>query len=187
MTSEAKSRDSYTVGWITALPIERTVGVAMLDEEHGKPFDFTKHPTDPNSYSWGRIGVHNVVIAALPAGMYGQSSATTLATHMVTSFPQIRVSLMVGIGGGVPRLDEEIDIRLGDVVVSQPNGTNGGVAQYDTGKATTNGFQLRGFLNSPPLSRFSMRLPTFKSNMNSRTPRSPRSYKICSAKTRPCR
>jgi hypothetical protein len=47
---------------------------------------------------------------------------------------------MVGIGGGVP--SEENDIRLGDVVVSQPAGTSGGVIQYDFGKMVQEG-QIR--------------------------------------------
>jgi nucleoside phosphorylase len=55
---------------------------------------------------------------------------------------------MVGIGGGVP--SAEADVRLGDVVVSQPHQTFGGVVQYDTGKATPSGFERTGWLNSPP-------------------------------------
>jgi nucleoside phosphorylase len=55
---------------------------------------------------------------------------------------------MVGIGGGVP--SEEVDIRLGDVVVSQPVQTFGGVVQYDFGKATPSGFERTGSLNAPP-------------------------------------
>ncbi|KAF2685268.1 hypothetical protein K458DRAFT_477318 [Lentithecium fluviatile CBS 122367] len=49
----------------------------------------------------------------------------------------IRFGLMVGIGRGVP--SAEADIRLGDVVVSQPHGTFGGV-----------GFERTGSLNAPP-------------------------------------
>ncbi|KAH6952507.1 hypothetical protein BKA56DRAFT_681973 [Ilyonectria sp. MPI-CAGE-AT-0026] len=154
-TTGLESRDSYTVGWIAALSIEQAAALAMLDEEHERPLDFEQPSTDTNSYSWGRIGMHNVVIAALPAGMIGQASATATAGHMIASFPQIRIGLLVGIGGGIPRLDDDIDIRLGDVVISQPSSTNGGVAQYDACKATTNGFGLRGFLSSPPLALLS--------------------------------
>jgi len=42
------------------------------------------------------------------------------------------------------------DIRLGDVVVSMPEGAHGGVVQYDLGKHTEDGFQLKGFLWPPP-------------------------------------
>ena len=55
---------------------------------------------------------------------------------------------MVGIGGGVPI--KQADIRLGDVVVSRPHQTHGGVVQYDFGKATASGFERTGNLNSPP-------------------------------------
>jgi nucleoside phosphorylase len=67
---------------------------------------------------------------------------------MQVVFKSIRFGLIVGIGGGVP--SEEVDIRLGDVVVGQPNNTLGGVVQYDSGKATPSGFEKRGHLNSPP-------------------------------------
>jgi nucleoside phosphorylase len=55
---------------------------------------------------------------------------------------------MVGVGGGVPTKDA--DIRLGDVVVSTPTGTSGGVVQYDFGKTCQQGyFQRIGSLNKP--------------------------------------
>ncbi|KAL5083750.1 hypothetical protein Trisim1_000954 [Trichoderma cf. simile WF8] len=68
---------------------------------------------------------------------------------MLHSFPNIRIGLMVGIGGGAP--SSKHDIRLGDVVVSAPRGGNGGVFQYDFGKAVQGGgFHTTGFLNQPP-------------------------------------
>jgi nucleoside phosphorylase len=56
---------------------------------------------------------------------------------------------MVGIGGGVPSADN--DVRLGDVIVSNPGGDLGGVVQYDYGKAIREGrLQRTGMLNKPP-------------------------------------
>ena len=40
---------------------------------------------------------------------------------MKAAFKGIRFSLMVGIGSGIPSAD--VDIRLGDVVISQPDKT----------------------------------------------------------------
>src|SRR4029077_6425673 len=41
--------------------------------------------------------------------------------------------------------------RLGDVVVSRPTGTSGGVVQYDSGKTLSSGrFEETGSLNQPP-------------------------------------
>ena len=140
----------YAVGWIAALPHEGAVAEAILDEKHAPPQ--SKSPQDPNIYTLGSIngpnGKHNVVIASLPAGRYGTTAAATAAAGMLSSYPQIKFGLMVGIGGGIP--SEENDIRLGDVVVSKPEGSFGGVRQYDCGKATVHGFEERGNLNSPP-------------------------------------
>ncbi|PWI63992.1 hypothetical protein PCL_00834 [Purpureocillium lilacinum] len=141
----------YTVGWIAALPIERAAATALLDERHEIPHGFEQHQSDTNAYTWGRVGEHNIVIASLPAGVYGTTSAATTALNLLSSMPQIRVGLLVGIGGAVARPDEGRDIRLGDVVVSQPEGTEGGVVQYDLGKATSNhSWERKGSLNMPP-------------------------------------
>ncbi|OAA73114.1 Pfs, NACHT and Ankyrin domain protein [Cordyceps fumosorosea ARSEF 2679] len=145
------SPDVYVVAWIAALFIERAAAEAMLDEEHAAPASFTRHRTDTNVYTWGRIGEHNIVIASLPAGVYGTTSAATTASNLLASLPSIRIGLLVGIGGGIARPDEDHDIRLGDVVVSQPDGTTGGVCQYDLIKAKAGDRRERqGFLGRPP-------------------------------------
>ncbi|KAE8156909.1 Pfs, NACHT and ankyrin domain protein [Aspergillus tamarii] len=146
-----ESRDLYTVGWIAALPLERAAAMAMLDEKHERPVDFVQPHSDTNSYTWGSIGEHNVVIASLAVGKYGTTSAAATALPMLASFPQIRFGLLVGIGAAIARPDEGRDIRLGDVVVSQPHGNTGGVIQYDLFKAKPrNHPEDVAFLNSPP-------------------------------------
>lgn len=117
----------------------------MLDEEHNPPL--SAPPDDNNVYTYGSIGPHNVVLACLPAGVLGNSSAATVAMDLVRSFGSIKLGLLVGIGGGIPT---ELDIRLGDVVVSTPDGTHGGVVQYDLGKTVEGGrFVRRGVLDKP--------------------------------------
>jgi len=117
----------------------------MLDEEHDH---LERYENDENLYSLGSIGGHNVVIVCLPAGRIGNNPAAAVATQMRATFKGIRFGLMVGIGGGVP--SAEVDIRLGDVVVSQPGRISSGVVQFDLGKATPSGFDRTGSLNSPP-------------------------------------
>lgn len=136
----------YTVAWICALPTELAAAIAMLDERHsGLPQD----PRDHNNYCLGRIGVHNVAIACLPAGATGTTSAAIVASHILSTFTSIRIGLMVGVGGGAPNVRN--DIRLGDVVISQPANTSGGVIQYDFGKTVQEGrFVRTGSLNRPP-------------------------------------
>jgi nucleoside phosphorylase len=119
--------------------------VAILDETHPK---LKKERGDDNDYTLGKIGVHNVVIACLPAGMMGNGPAAIVANNMQRSFP-IKFGLMVGVGGGV--WSKKDDIRLGDVVVSQPTGTHGGVVQWDFGKmGKDRKFQRTGSLDKPP-------------------------------------
>ncbi|TIA31607.1 hypothetical protein D6C78_08809 [Aureobasidium pullulans] len=140
--------EDYQVCWICPLPIERTAAEAMLDERHAP---LPNNVNDSNTYTLGRIGPHNVAITSLPAG---NSVATAIAaTHMKYAFPAMRVVLLVGIGGGAPSLSK--DIRLGDIVISYPDGTYGGVIQVDYGKSVpTNthedGFEFKGALNQPP-------------------------------------
>jgi nucleoside phosphorylase len=124
---------------------EFTAAQEMLDEEHQ---DIPPNNKDSNIYTLGSIGSHNVVLACLPAGQMGTNSAVAVAIQMKTTFPAIRFGLMVGIGGGVP--SKGADVRLGDIVVSQPVNGHGGVVQYDFGKSTPNGFKRTGFLNAPP-------------------------------------
>jgi nucleoside phosphorylase len=139
-------RDDYTVGWVCALPVELAAAQEMLDEEH-HDLERDLDDNDENLYALGSMGGHNVAIVCLPAGRIGNNPAAAVSTQMLATFKAIRFGLMVGIGGGVPA---EADVRLGDVVVSQPHRSFGGVVQYDVGKATPNKFERTGSLNSPP-------------------------------------
>ncbi|KAK4079824.1 hypothetical protein Trihar35433_929 [Trichoderma harzianum] len=140
--------DDYTVGWICAITVEYVAAQEFLDEEHEGPEDVSLH--DNNNYTLGSIGEHKVVIATLPFGEYGIASAAAVARDMMHSFPNIRIGLMVGIGGGAP--SEHHDIRLGDIVVSAPKNGHGGLLQYDFGKNIQDQeFLATGFLNQPPI------------------------------------
>ncbi|THW85207.1 hypothetical protein D6D15_08240 [Aureobasidium pullulans] len=139
----------YTVGWICALSTEYTAARVFLDREHDPPKPECIAASDDNAYTLGEIADHKIAIAVLPHGEYGTSSAATVATNMLHSFPNIRVGLMVGVGGGAPTAEN--DIRLGDIVVSSPRGGTGGVYQYDYGKRIQNSeFKSTCHLNQPP-------------------------------------
>ncbi|CAI7653790.1 unnamed protein product [Penicillium glandicola] len=140
--------EKFTVGWICAIETEYVAAQSFLDHELARPDILS--PNDNNDYTLGKIGGHHVVIAVLPDGEYGTTSAASVARDMLHSFPNIRIGLMVGVGGGAP--SPKHDIRLGDIVVSSSRGsTHGGVIQYDVGKELQDqGFQPTGFLNQPP-------------------------------------
>jgi nucleoside phosphorylase len=185
-TPQALTKDEYTVGWICALPLEMAAARGMLDEIH--PDLQAQDSADHNCYVLGRIQNHNIVVVILPAGVYGTTPAAATCKDMLRTFKSIRFGLMVGIGGGVPSAIN--DIRLGDVVVSQPNGISGGVIQYDRGKTVQDGeFRRTGALNSPPtvllaaLARLQAehevnpnKIPQYLSEMMEKYPRMRREY-----------
>ena len=85
---ELLAHTEYTVGWVCALPKEQTATTAMLDRRHS---DLPKPPNDPNTYTLGSVGKHNVVIACLPKGKIGTGQAATVAAWMIATFPSINV------------------------------------------------------------------------------------------------
>jgi nucleoside phosphorylase len=141
----------------------------MLDEiDESIPSNRNK-----NGYTLGRMGVHNVTVAPMPEiGNNRAAIVATLLLLLLNDFPSVRFGLLVGIGGGIP--GEEDDIRLGDIVVSKPTSTFGGVVQYDMGKVTKGGlFQRTGSLNKPPvvLSVNLHRLQAQQTRLGSQIPR----------------
>ena len=133
-TMKRLTAQAYTVAWLCALPFsELVVATSMLDEEHQS----LSPPThDENSYTYGSINGHHVVIACLPPGQPGKVSASKLVQPLSQSFPNLKIHLFVGIGSGVPRIpppeDPEKDIHLGDVVIGWAEQAGvPGVVQWD--------------------------------------------------------
>ncbi|KAI9045964.1 uncharacterized protein KD926_005908 [Aspergillus affinis] len=60
--------------------------------------DYTTLPkrqqNDRNTYSLGSIGGYHVVIACLPSGLYGTTSAALVAEHMSSTFPNVKWGLV---------------------------------------------------------------------------------------------
>lgn len=142
------SYEAYNVAWITALPIEMAAAVAMLDEIHS-PLPHVHG--DSNSYTLGRIEnanpndrALNIVIASLPSGHYGNNNAAIVAGNLRRTFPSIKITLLVGIGAGIPdKLGDRL--RLGDVVVGEK------ITQYDFGKDLSKGvFKRTSNFTRPP-------------------------------------
>ncbi|THY49492.1 purine and uridine phosphorylase [Aureobasidium pullulans] len=139
----------YTILWICALPAEYVAARAFLEQEDPKPGQGEISNDDTNAYTLGQIAGHKVVLAVLPKGEIGVGSAASVITHITRSFSNIRIGLLVGVGGGAPTKNH--DIRLGDIVVSSPKDGHSGVYHYDFGKEIQEtGFQQTGFLNQSP-------------------------------------
>lgn len=121
------TRLDFEIAIICALTIEADAVEALFDhhwDEEGPPYD--KAQGDPNAYSTGAVGRHDVVLAHMPGT--GKANAAVVAANCGRSFPNIKLAVLVGVCGVVPfSPNGGEEIVLGDVVISD------GVVQYDLG------------------------------------------------------
>lgn len=122
------THDDYTIACICPMGVELAAVEGMMDELHQN----LPSSIDKNTYTYGRMGAHDIVVAVMPKA--GNDRAAAVATQLSNDFRSIRFCLLIGIGGGIPDLARDIGIRLGDVVVSRPSNRFGGVVQFDRGK-----------------------------------------------------
>ncbi|KAH8660124.1 hypothetical protein BX600DRAFT_522911 [Xylariales sp. PMI_506] len=137
--SRPANRRDFEIAIICALPLEADAANALFDhswDDDGPPYD--KAPGDPNAYSTGTIGRHNVVLAHMP-GM-GTNSAAIVAAACRMSFTNIKLALVVGICGAIPHRPDGQEIVLGDVIISD------GVVQYDFGRHQPEEFKRKDTL-----------------------------------------
>jgi nucleoside phosphorylase len=143
-------RNQYTVGWIAPIALELTAATAVLDTSMLDEEDQTLHvPEDDTIYNVGKIGKHYVVMVVCPR--MGTNPATAVVTNMRRSFPGIKHILVVGIAGGVPSYGtgSREQIVLGDVVVSVPQMSEGGVTHYEFGAWVEDKHEVRGHMLHP--------------------------------------
>lgn len=145
MTKKLTPED-YGIAWICPLGVEQTAALKMLDNVH-QPLDL--QPTlDQNVYTLGDIAGHNIIVTGLASP--GNIPTVRTVSWMKMTFPNLSLGLVVGIGGGVPRMTDAGMIRLGDIVVSKPTDQYPGVVQYDRGKQERDHFKPTGALPPPP-------------------------------------
>ncbi|KAJ3549137.1 hypothetical protein NM208_g666 [Fusarium decemcellulare] len=132
------SRHSFEVAIICALPLEADAVHALFDTYWDDDLTLDKAAGDPNAYSLGAIGRHNVVLVHMP-GM-GKVEAATVSASCRVSFPGIKLALLVGICGVVP-FSSDREIILGDVIVGD------GIVQYDFGRRLSNRFLRKDTLS----------------------------------------
>ncbi|KAK5057840.1 hypothetical protein LTR84_011841 [Exophiala bonariae] len=130
-----RDRSDFRIILICALPLEAESVQATFDhcwDDEGKRYG--KASGDPNEYTTGMIGEHNVVLAHMP-GM-GTTSAAAVSAARV-SFPSIVLAIVVGICGAAPFGNNHQEILLGDVVISKA------LVQYDFGRQHPGGFERK--------------------------------------------
>ncbi|KAJ0417388.1 hypothetical protein BJY00DRAFT_208554 [Aspergillus carlsbadensis] len=147
-TTNTPSRADFRIAIICPLPLEAKVAKPLL-----KPvYDQIAHPElaqkadDPNSYTLGKVGPYYAVLVHMPTA--GKAAASSAATNVRSSYPDIELAFLIGVCGGVPRVERShittgrTDVYLGDVIVST------GVVQYDLGKRLPSGFVRKDTLES---------------------------------------
>ena len=127
-TKQAKFYDAKECEQDGTPRLYRGLDLAAAEGMFGEPRPATvRH--DANQYTPGNIGEtqnrHCLLIKRRVLGIIGASRG------MQSSFPSIRLGLMVGIGGGHGHALPWYDIRLGHAVVGRLTNTNGGVIRYD--------------------------------------------------------
>ncbi|KAK4220659.1 hypothetical protein QBC38DRAFT_404606, partial [Podospora fimiseda] len=133
------SRRDFEIAVICALTLEADAVKTLFDhhwDDDGRSYD--KAIGDSNAYSTGVIGRHNVVLAHMPA--MGNSNSAAVATNCRTSFPNIKLAVLVGICGVAPFSPDGSEIILGDVIVSE------GIIQYDFGRQFPDDFVRKNTL-----------------------------------------
>lgn len=132
------NRDSFDIAVICALRVEADAIEALIDEQ----WEFDPHesygraPGDPNAYTTGRIGQHNIVLAFLPG--IGKVESASVAAGFRSSFTNIKLGLVVGICGSVPFWGTPPEeIILGDVLIST------GLIQCDFGRQYPDKFDMK--------------------------------------------
>ncbi|RYP76626.1 hypothetical protein DL769_003586 [Monosporascus sp. CRB-8-3] len=121
------TRLDFAIAVICASPLEADAVDALFDhhwDDDGPPYD--KAPGDPNAYSTGAVGRHNVVLAHMPG--VGKVNAAAVAANCRASFLNIKLAIVVGVCGVAPFSPDGDEIVLGDVIISD------GVIQSDLGR-----------------------------------------------------
>ncbi|KAM0553254.1 hypothetical protein ACHAPJ_007543 [Fusarium lateritium] len=136
VSSEPPSdRKSFRVAIICALPREADAVTLLFDrfwDEERDPYG--RADGDTNTYITGQIGEHHVVLAVLPN--MGTNSAAAATASLRSSYSDLKLAILVGICGGVPRIDN-FDAFLGDVIVSKT------IVQYDYGRQYPGHFAVK--------------------------------------------
>jgi nucleoside phosphorylase len=123
----------YTIALICAPKVWTAVGY-LLEATHN-----TQHPIEDPSFKnicFGKIGSHNIIAVSWPDEEAGITRSKLIASEILQNFRSVRFVLLVTTGSGIPKPGKHSQVRLGDVVVSSPKHTFGGIVQFSIGLET---------------------------------------------------
>ncbi|KAL8366598.1 hypothetical protein RB595_010452 [Gaeumannomyces hyphopodioides] len=128
--SRPADRSSFHIAIVCALELEANAADLLFDKIYDER-QYGRAAGDVNTYTTGRVGKHAVVLLLLPS--MGPLAAASGSANLRSSYPNIKLALLVGVCGGLPQIDGH-EAFLGDVVV----GTS--IFNYDFGRQHPNGF-----------------------------------------------
>jgi nucleoside phosphorylase len=131
-------RGDFQIAIICALASEYDAVSLLFDQfwdEDNEPYG--RAPGDSNTYTTGRIGKYDIVLARLPN--MGTAAAAGAAASFRSSYSGLKLAFIVGVCGGVPGHGTS-EALLGDVVISKTVQTNLG-KQYPNGFVTKDTFE----------------------------------------------
>ena len=135
-SNRPSDRNEFEVAIVCALPPEHDAISLLIDRYWDEDGDkYGRAPGDENIYTTGRIGRFDVVLLLLPN--MGKASAAGSAAGLRSSFLGLRLVLLIGTCGGVPRPGTPKEILLGDVVIGKT------VVQYDFGRLYPDDFATK--------------------------------------------
>jgi nucleoside phosphorylase len=138
-------REEFEFALICALTLEYNAVSLLFDEFWDEDGDrYGRAAGDPNTYTTGRIGKYNVVLVLL--SHMGKVNAASAAASVRSSYTGLRLALLVGICGGVPKKGEAEDdeVLLGDVIISRT------IVQYDLGRRYPHMFARKNTVEDNP-------------------------------------
>ncbi|KAL8376638.1 hypothetical protein RB595_007648 [Gaeumannomyces hyphopodioides] len=128
--SRPADRSSFHIAIVCALELEANAADLLFDDIYDER-QYGRAAGDVNTYTTGRVGKHAVVLLLLPS--MGPLAAASGSANLRSSYPNIKLALLVGVCGGLPQIDGH-EAFLGDVVVSTS------IFNYDFGRQHPDGF-----------------------------------------------
>ena len=172
--SNASSRPElsrFEIVVVCAKRIEYDAVESLFDIDWEEDNQYPRRQDDDNEYSMGKIGEHNVVLAFMRS--MGKVEAANTVTQVKNTFSGIKLCLVVGICGAVPRIPGEkkdkTEIILGDVIISI------GVVEYTFGRQYSDKLRKKDDIESTlgrmnrQIGSFVQKLQTFRSTESLRT------------------
>ncbi|KAF5580457.1 pfs domain-containing protein [Fusarium pseudocircinatum] len=125
---------------LCALPLEANAVEALFDGQWTGGYN--RSEGDINTYTFGIIGRHGVVVAHIPD--MGTTYSAIVATRCRSTFPRVSLALVVGVCGGVPFSQDGTELLLGDVVISD------GLIRYDFARQYPDGCLIKNSVSESP-------------------------------------